>query len=609
MILQPGARPVPKSPDYILIHKLGAGAFGEVWHAHGPGGVDVALKFIRLDSHLRTVELRSLEVMKSIRHPNLVSLFGAWHKDNCLILAMELCDRSLQDRLMEALQENLPGVPVDELLKYMADAANGLDALNAKQVQHRDVKPGNLLLLASGVKVADFGLAKTLEQTVASNSGAGTVAYLAPECFRGKLTQQTAQYSLAVTYYHLRTGELLFKGDQAQIMYAHLESEPDLSGLLPAEGTVVARALSKKPHERWQDCKAFVNELIAAGNTREFAVYYYNRGIAYLNEKLYRKSIEAFNQAIRLDPSDVSAFGNRGLAWACFGDLEKAIEGASEAIRLDPECVVAYYNRGLAQSDKKDSDEAIKDLDEAIRLEPNYGEAYLGRGQVSSDKKKYTSAIMDFDQAIRLCPNRALAYNERGLAWAHQENYTKAIEDYSEAIRLDPNYVQAYLNFAWLVGGCPDKNVRDSKRAIQLAIKACDLTNWKSGWVLAALADIYAEAGEIDEAVACQTKALDDPAYYSPRAFERLANFRRRHLKKETPAEEKLDHKIAHVLTTLASPEREIIILRYGLASGFPCTYEDIGQILKVTPEHARQLEAKALLKLQQLEKSNPIER
>jgi serine/threonine-protein kinase len=268
MLLHPGNRPVPGYPDYKLIRKLGAGAFGEVWHAHGLGGLDVALKFIHLEAHLLAIELRSLEVMKTIRHPNLVSLFGAWHKDNWLILAMELCDRTLHDRLQEALDQKLPGIPLTELLSYMSDAANGLDALNAKQVQHRDVKPANLLLLGSGVKVADFGLAKALEQTIATNSGGGTIAYLAPECFKGSLTQQSDQYSLAVTYYHLRTGQMLFKGDQAQVMYAHLELEPGLSELPSGEGVVLKRALSKEPGKRWPNCKEFVKELIATAKPR-----------------------------------------------------------------------------------------------------------------------------------------------------------------------------------------------------------------------------------------------------------------------------------------------------------------------------------------------------
>src|SRR6266702_3711553 len=107
MILQPGSRPVPNSPDYVLVRKLGTGAFGQVWHAHGPGSLDAALKFI---PHVPAHELRSLDAMKSIRHPNLVSLFGAWHKDDWLILAMERHDCRRQDRLTQALvQTSYPG--------------------------------------------------------------------------------------------------------------------------------------------------------------------------------------------------------------------------------------------------------------------------------------------------------------------------------------------------------------------------------------------------------------------------------------------------------------------------------------------------------------------
>jgi serine/threonine protein kinase len=261
LTLRPGARPLP---DYELVRKLGEGGFGEVWQARGPGGMDVALKFIRLDAHGSALEVRSLEVMKAIRHPNLVSLFGAWDRGSVLILAMELRDRSLHDRLKEALGQNLPGIPMKELLNYMRDAAHGLDALNEQHVQHRDIKPANLLLLHRGVKVADFGLAKVLEGSVGGNTGAMTPAYATPECFRGQVTKHSDQYSFAVTYYHLRTGRLLFSGSFEQVMFRHLTVEPDLAGLPAGERAVLARALAKDPEKRWRNCKVFVNELIKA---------------------------------------------------------------------------------------------------------------------------------------------------------------------------------------------------------------------------------------------------------------------------------------------------------------------------------------------------------
>jgi formylglycine-generating enzyme required for sulfatase activity/serine/threonine protein kinase len=248
-------------PDYELVRKLGAGGFGEVWHARGPGSLDVALKFIKLAAQGSGLEVRALEVMKNIRHPNLVSLFGVWERDDLLILAMELCDRSLLDRLKEALAQNHPGIPVADLLSHMRDAASGLDALNAKHVQHRDVKPLNLLLLDRSVKVADFGLAKLLEATVVSHTGAMTIAYAAPECFRGEVTSNSDQYSLAVTYFHLRTGRLLFGGSPERVLYRHLHEEPNLTPLAPGERAVLSRALAKEAGERWTSCQEFVTAL------------------------------------------------------------------------------------------------------------------------------------------------------------------------------------------------------------------------------------------------------------------------------------------------------------------------------------------------------------
>ena len=262
MTLKPGSRPVPDHPDYQLISKLGAGAFGEVWRTRAPGGMEVALKFIPLRSpdHAET-ELRSVELVRKLRHPNLVTTFSAWYDDGCLILAMELCDRTLADRLLETREQSVPGIPVDELFGYVRDAANAIDYLNAKHVQHRDVKPANMLLVGSGVKVGDFGIAKILERT-ASNTGCGTLGYMAPECFTGKLAEQSDQYSLAATYYHLRTGRNLYEGNQAEVMYAQLTSVPDLSCLPLAESAVLARALSKEPGERWRNCTVFINGLM-----------------------------------------------------------------------------------------------------------------------------------------------------------------------------------------------------------------------------------------------------------------------------------------------------------------------------------------------------------
>jgi serine/threonine protein kinase len=256
-----GARPLP---EYQLTAKLGQGGFGEVWKANGPGGFEVALKFIRLGEGAGGMEMKALQAVKGIRHPNLLSVFGLWEKDNYLIVAMELADRSLMDRLKEATKQGLPGIPATELMEYMQDAARGLDLLNERNIQHRDVKPHNLFIYGRGVKVADFGLAKVLEKSLATASAKMTPAYAAPEFLNGQASRWSDQYSLAASYCQLRANRLPFSGTMMEILSGHMTRHPDLAMLPEAERPAVLRAMAKEPNQRWPNCRAFIDALTAA---------------------------------------------------------------------------------------------------------------------------------------------------------------------------------------------------------------------------------------------------------------------------------------------------------------------------------------------------------
>jgi tetratricopeptide (TPR) repeat protein len=188
---------------------------------------------------------------------------------------------------------------------------------------------------------------------------------------------------------------------------------------------------------------------------------YYNRGSAYYYKKDYDRTIGDFTQAIRLNPNLATAYNNRGLAYYNKNDYDRAIGDFTQAIRLNPNYANAYYNRGLAYYNKNDYDRAIGDFTQAIRLNPNVAAAYNNRGLAYNNKNDYDRAIGDYTQAIRLNPNDANAYNNRGLAYYNKNDYDRAIGDYTQAIRLNPNDALAYTR-----RGNAYNNKKDYDRAI-----------------------------------------------------------------------------------------------------------------------------------------------
>ena len=253
-------------PGYQLREMLGAGGYGEVWLADAPGGLTKAVKIIfGYHNEKRAArELRSLEKIKSVRHPFLLSLERIEVIDGRLVVVTELADASLKDRFDHFRQaENQPGIPREELLGYLRDSADALDYLSEHHsLQHLDIKPENLLLVAGHVKVADFGLVKEIQDTQASLVGGMTPLYSAPEVFQGQPTSFSDQYSLAVLYQEMLTGALPFSGtSSAELTLQHMHDEPELSPLPTKDRFVVARALSKDPKQRFSSCCEFVQAL------------------------------------------------------------------------------------------------------------------------------------------------------------------------------------------------------------------------------------------------------------------------------------------------------------------------------------------------------------
>lgn len=254
---------------YTVQERLGAGGYGEVWKIEAPGGLYKAIKLVYgyMDGERAAGELKALNRIKTVRHPFLLSLERIEVVQGQLLILTELADGSLRDRFEECLREGLSGIPRQELLISLHDAADALDFMSERHsLQHLDIKPENLLLLSGRIKVADFGLVKDIDNRTVSLIGGLTPAYSAPEVLDGRPSLFSDQYSLAIVYQQMLTGNLPFPGrTPAQLAAQHLNARPRLNDLEPADREVIGRALAKNPADRFPSCRAMIESLQTPG--------------------------------------------------------------------------------------------------------------------------------------------------------------------------------------------------------------------------------------------------------------------------------------------------------------------------------------------------------
>ncbi len=236
---------------------------------------------------------------------------------------------------------------------------------------------------------------------------------------------------------------------------------------------------------------------------------YADRAIARFAKREYDQSVSDLTEAIRLDPKFATAYVRRAYSWRAKDQLDKALADCDEALRINPSFAAAHVAKSAIWCSQRKYGLALGECNEAIRLDPNFAMVYAARAYAWQLKLDYGKAISDYDAAIRLDPKIAKWFVARGMAYGAMEDFDGALGDYDAAIRLDLKESQPLVLRAWLTATCPDPRIRNGKKSLKDAKKACELTDWKDGASLGALAAAYAENGDFLNAVKWQKKAID----------------------------------------------------------------------------------------------------
>jgi protein O-mannosyl-transferase len=261
----------------------------------------------------------------------------------------------------------------------------------------------------------------------------------------------------------------------------------------------------------WRQCRMYADvdtlwRTTLAGNPGCY-LGWQNLGNVLLNRGQTDEAIGHFRKALAIRPDYAESQNDLGLALMQKGQVKEAIGHFQKALESRSDLPEGHINLGNALAQEGQWEEAISHYQWALGARPSDGRIYSNIGHALFQQGKLDDAVQYLQRAVELAPTHAAAQDTLGLVRVHKGQAEDAIPHFRAALQVQPDFAEALNNLAWILAAHPRPDLRNGPEAVELAKRACKLTNDKQAMVVGTLAAAYAEAGRFAEAVTTAEKA------------------------------------------------------------------------------------------------------